>query len=289
MKVWLLALLLLGVLVSAALVAAQSEPKRSRRSVDSFEDVDDPNDDGDDDEDEDDVDEEAVEEDDRINPCLEKSCKRGEMCTVDKRLKARCICIPKCDVTPEGDHRYEVCARHNVTYPSECQLNRDHCLCRRRLEGCSREGVGKIRLDYYGACQELTPCNARESKQFPARMREWLFLVMKQLAVRAEIPNYLDFLEKARHEGNHSHAVIWKFCDLDVDPADRFVTRRELLHTVQSLKAMEHCLVPFLDTCDADSDGQITLLEWGTCLQLEAEVMKDECKSIRRAAGREQQ
>nr|KAG5710175.1 hypothetical protein BaRGS_006694 [Batillaria attramentaria] len=99
-------------------------------------------------------------------------------------------------------------------------------------------------------------------------MREWLYIIMNQLAQRAEIPDYLDMLEEARTEANHSHAVIWKFCDLDTSPHDRYVSRRELMYTIQSLKALEHCLVPFLDQCDTDDDGQITLWEWGRCLGL---------------------
>ena len=49
----------------------------------------------------------------------------------------------------------------------------------------------------------------------------------------------------------------------------RFVSRRELLYTIQSLKALEHCLLPFLDDCDTDNDDKITLWEWGRCLGLE--------------------
>ena len=46
------------------------------------------------------------------------------------------------------------------------------------------------------------------------------------------------------------------------------MSRRELLYTIQSLKALEHCLLPFLDDCDTDDDGKITLFEWGRCLSL---------------------
>ncbi|KAK7111731.1 SPARC-like [Littorina saxatilis] len=292
MKLWLLALLLLGVLLSAAM--AEQHP-RDRRSANHFADMEEDDDDDDDGDDEDEYAEEEVDvaqkeqqQKEIINPCTEKVCRRGELCTVDKKHRAKCICIPQCETPPPDDNRYQVCSKRNVTYQSECELDRDHCLCRRRQDGCSRPGIGKIRLDYYGPCQDLTPCSDREFKEFPGRMREWLFVVMQQMAQRAEIPDYLDLLEKARHEGNHSHAVIWKFCDLDQDPHDRFVTRRELMYTVQSLKALEHCLIPFLDQCDANADGQITLKEWGTCLGLQRDSIRDECKTIRRAAGREE-
>jgi Secreted protein acidic and rich in cysteine Ca binding region. len=35
--------------------------------------------------------------------------------------------------------------------------------------------------------------------------------------------------------------------------------------------ALEHCIAPFLDSCDVDDNHRITLKEWGMCLQL-AEV-----------------
>ncbi|XP_076455366.1 SPARC-like isoform X2 [Babylonia areolata] len=297
MKLWLLALFLLGVLLSAAL-AEQEEQARKRREVKTFQEADQEENEEEYAEEEVDVakEEEKEEEkkkkkkkkvEDKENPCLQRTCRRGEICTVDKRQRARCVCIPECrDPVEEGD-RYQVCSRRNVTYGSECELDRDHCLCRRQQEGCSNPKAGKIRLDYYGPCQELTPCTEREFGLFPGRMREWLYVVMQQMAQRAKIPDYLDMLEEARKEANHSHAVIWKFCDLDVDPYDRFVTRRELLFTIQSLKALEHCLLPFLDHCDTDSDGQITLWEWGRCLGLEEGKIRDECKNVRKAAGRE--
>ena len=48
----------------------------------------------------------------------------------------------------------------------------------------------------------------------------------------------------------------------------RFVTRRELLFVVATVKPMEHCLAPFLDLCDANKDRKISLYEWGGCLGL---------------------
>ena len=35
---------------------------------------------------------------------------------------------------------------------------------------------------------------------------------------------------------------------------------------IASIKPMEHCLVPFLNECDANDDHTIDLVEWGTCL-----------------------
>jgi hypothetical protein len=32
--------------------------------------------------------------------------------------------------------------------------------------------------------------------------------------------------------------------------------------------ALEHCIAPFLDSCDEDNNHRITLKEWGICLKL---------------------
>ncbi|XP_025100196.1 SPARC-like [Pomacea canaliculata] len=276
MKEWLLVLLLLGLAFSDARTALEADKADDTAN-------------GGEDYSEERVDVARVENsEERTNPCSDKECKRGEICILDSKLTPKCVCIPTC-VTPDpSDDRFQVCSKRNITYHSECALDRDHCLCRRQQKGCSIPGATKIRLDYYGPCQQLTPCYERELKEFPVRMREWLYVIMQQLAQRAEIPDYLELLEEARHEANHSHAVIWKFCDLDVDPQDRFVTRRELQYTIQSLKAMEHCLLPFLDKCDIDSDSQITLWEWGRCLGIDEAKIIDECKAIRRAAKRQE-
>jgi len=31
---------------------------------------------------------------------------------------------------------------------------------------------------------------------------------------------------------------------------------------------LEHCIAPFLNKCDADSDHMVTLEEWGNCLEI---------------------
>jgi hypothetical protein len=33
--------------------------------------------------------------------------------------------------------------------------------------------------------------------------------------------------------------------------------------------ALEHCIAPFLDSCDVDDNHRITLKEWGKCLEIE--------------------
>lgn len=214
------------------------------------------------------------------NPCNTHTCKRGEMCVLENR-KPRCQC-QTCEPVANKDSMLQVCSTTGVTYDSECELDRDHCLCQRAEPGCRDSSSNKVRLDYYHACKELTPCPAEELEAFPGRMRDWLYRVMNDMAMRGyeELDEYRDLLENARHDEKHADAVIWKFCDLDVHPDDRHVTRRELMYIIASVKPMEHCLVPFLNQCDADDDGTITLVEWGTCLKIGHEAIVDKCKHV---------
>ncbi|XP_046336261.1 SPARC-like isoform X2 [Haliotis rufescens] len=220
----------------------------------------------------------------RIDLCKKKKCYRGEVCRLDNRQQAECVCLHECE--PEVDPRYHVCSTKNQTYESECELDRDHCLCKTKQPGCSNARLNKIQLDYFGGCRKLTKCPDDEFEEFPIRMKEWLFLVMKQLASRDELGEYIDLLDKARNDANHTEAVLWKFCDLDSSPQDRQVSRRELQYIVQSLKAWEHCLVPFLSMCDQDSNRKITLTEWGACLGVNSKKISDKCIDIRARAKR---
>jgi len=40
---------------------------------------------------------------------------------------------------------------------------------------------------------------------------------------------------------------------------------------------MESCIKPFLEKCDIDNDGGITLIEWGECLGLSQEDIIEQC------------
>ena len=42
-------------------------------------------------------------------------------------------------------------------------------------------------------------------------------------ANREQLDEYLEMLQTARSDDKHADAVIWKFCDLDVDPVDRYI------------------------------------------------------------------
>ena len=47
------------------------------------------------------------------------------------------------------------------------------------------------------------------------------------------------------------------------------VAAEEILTMSASLKPVEHCTGPFLEGCDADHSGDISLEEWGHCLGLD--------------------
>lgn len=107
---------------------------------------------------------------------------------------------------------------------------------------------------------------------FPRRMRDWLFNIMQDLADRDELPKrYMKMKREAETNLTlrWTNAAIWKWCDLDEHPHDRSVSRHELFPIRAPLMALEHCIAPFLDSCDSDDDHKITLSEWGKCLQLE--------------------
>lgn len=115
-------------------------------------------------------------------------------------------------------------------------------------------------------------CKEEDMADFPRRMRDWLFNIMRDLADRQELPShYLKMQREA--ETNHTlrwaNAAIWKWCDLDGHPHDRAVSRHELFPIKAPLMALEHCIAPFLDSCDANGDHKITLIEWGKCLELD--------------------
>lgn len=107
---------------------------------------------------------------------------------------------------------------------------------------------------------------------FPRRMRDWLFNVMNDLAQNDEFPKkYKDLQSEAETDLSRRwvNAAIWKWCDLDGHPHDRAVSLHELFPIKAPLMSLEHCIAPFLESCDPDGNHVITLQEWGKCLQLE--------------------
>nr|BAK22656.1 secreted protein [Pinctada fucata] len=195
----------------------------------------------------------------RKNPCNFKECKRrGQTCILTPNNKAKCVCREECKIDPVPRHM--VCSVKNMTFDSECHLDREYCMCK-SMKACSNAEAKKFRLDYYGECKELTRCEDLEMKQFPDRMSNWTYVVMKEMARCHQLDTeYLDLLKKATADDHHTDAILWKFCDLDIRPHDRKVSRRELLFIIASVKPMEHCLVP--------------------CLNLDPVHIEDKCKDI---------
>jgi secreted protein acidic and rich in cysteine len=59
---------------------------------------------------------------------------------------------------------------------------------------------------------------------FPRRMRDWLFNIMRDLADRHDLsPHFLKLEREAEKDLSRkwANAAIWKFCDLDGHPPDR--------------------------------------------------------------------
>uniref|UniRef100_T1DMT9 Putative secreted protein acidic and rich in cysteine ca binding region n=2 Tax=Anopheles aquasalis TaxID=42839 RepID=T1DMT9_ANOAQ len=114
-------------------------------------------------------------------------------------------------------------------------------------------------------------------------MRDWLFNVMHDLASRDELPEQYRALE---HEAETNmtkrwtNAAIWKWCDLDGHPHDNTVSRHELFPIRAPLMALEHCISPFLESCDPNGDHRISLQEWGKCLGLEEDDLTARCAEI---------
>uniref|UniRef100_T1JEP3 protein-tyrosine-phosphatase n=1 Tax=Strigamia maritima TaxID=126957 RepID=T1JEP3_STRMM len=210
-----------------------------------------------------------------LDPCANHHCSTGKQCDIDDEGKPTCVCIRKCP--EEVDIRRKVCSNFNDTWDNDCELYRMRCLCDAGSEHCLKHKYKHAHVDYYGACRDIESCSEDEMADFPRRMREWLFNVMKDMADRNELDQtYLAMEREAEKSIAHKwvNAVIWKFCDLDTHPHDRSVSRHELFPIRAPLMAMEHCIAPFLDGCDANDDHHITLLEWGSCLGLE-EVFHD--------------
>ncbi len=62
---------------------------------------------------------------------------------------------------------------------------------------------------------------------FPRRMRDWLFNIMRDLADRHDLsPHFLQLEREAEKDLSRkwANAAIWKFCDLDGHPHDRYAS-----------------------------------------------------------------
>jgi len=218
------------------------------------------------------------------DPCMDKRCGPGRECTSTSQGKAKCVCLTSCPT--EDDDRRRVCSNYNETWTSDCDLYRARCVCDSGSAECIDQANKHLHIEYYGECRQIEPCTEEEMSDFPRRMRDWLFNVMRELADRRELsPHYLKMEREAERATSDSQrsvaAAVWKWCDLDGHPNDRQVSRHELFPIRAPLMALEHCIAPFLNNCDADNDHRITLQEWGNCLQVPQQDMLDKCDDVR--------
>jgi len=214
------------------------------------------------------------------DPCYNKHCKPGRVCTQAEDGKARCSCISEC--SDEQDPRRKVCSSHNETWASDCKVYQMRCWCREEDPRCTDPKLRHLHFNYYGECREIQECTPDEKADFPRRMRDWMFNVMQDLADREELSPYYLRMEKEAERNltkKWSNAAIWQWCQLD-EGHDGSVSRHEFFPIKASLVALEHCIAPFLDSCDADGNHSITLTEWARCLEIDESEITAKCEDL---------
>jgi len=217
-----------------------------------------------------------------VDPCEKMHCGAGRICQLNGN-EPKCVCIPDCP--EEEDTRRHVCTNKNETWPSDCSVYQQRCLCDTKAAGCRNPDNSHLHIDYYGACHQQKECSDEEMEDFPRRMRDWLFNVMRDLAERDELTEHYMQMEleaETNMTRRWSIAAIWKWCDLDGD-TDRSVSRHELFPIRAPLVSLEQCIAPFLKSCDSNDDHRITLVEWGACLKLEDTDLNERCDDIQKA------
>ncbi|XP_046611571.1 SPARC [Neodiprion virginianus] len=222
----------------------------------------------------------------KYDPCMNKHCSAGRTCKPDDDGVAQCVCVEECE--PESDARRKVCTNLNETWSSDCEVHQARCFCVTDDPRCKGPEQKHVHVEYYGECREMPECTEGQMADFPRRMRDWLFNVMRDLADRRELTEHFLEMQQAAAQNftiRWRNAVIWKWCDLDGSPHDRVVSRHELFPIRAPLMALEHCIAPFLDACDADGDHKITLREWGKCLEIEEDDLDDKCGELVEMVG----
>ncbi|BFF92078.1 SPARC [Drosophila madeirensis] len=217
-----------------------------------------------------------------VDLCETMPCGAGRICQLNDG-KPECVCIPDCP--EEVDTRRLVCTNTNETWPSDCSVYQQRCWCDIQHEGCRNPDNAHMHIDYYGTCHEPRTCDGEDLKDFPRRMRDWLFNVMRDLAERDELTEHYMQMELEAETNNSrrwANAAVWKWCDLDGD-TDRSVSRHELFPIRAPLVSLEHCIAPFLESCDSNKDHRITLVEWGACLELDADDLNERCDDVQKA------
>jgi hypothetical protein len=215
------------------------------------------------------------------NPCENHQCGWGKECIVHG-TKTKCECIRRCPTSNGVDPFEKACSNTNETFENMCELYKERCLCRRDDAVCGNPEKNKhLHIEYMGSCKNLEPCTQELLEQFPIRMADWLFQVMRDLKKRQELhgDKWQRMIDEAESDDHlkHVYPVIWKFCDLDTKPHDKSVTHHELIPITAPVMPMESCIKPFLKGCDSDGDEKITLKEWGKCLGLKEEEIAERC------------
>jgi len=217
------------------------------------------------------------------DPCASKKCGPGRECITTPQGRARCTCMKNCP--SEDDSRRRVCSNYNETWSSDCEVYRSRCLCDEGSDECTNPTNKHLHIDYYGECREMSSCNEEEMGDFPRRMRDWLFNVMRELADRRELSPHFFQLEREAEKSKMSleelqlpqfgnGVILMGIHTIELCPDTSFSQSAPLM-------AMEHCIAPFLDQCDVDNDHRITLKEWGHCLQLPTDELEEKCEDIR--------
>ncbi|XP_044740905.1 agrin-like isoform X2 [Chrysoperla carnea] len=78
-----------------------------------------------------------------VNPCLGVQCAYGEECIINKYGIAQCECPPECEPIMRP-----VCSTDKRTFPSMCELKREACNTRTKIE-----------VAYTGVCDKIGPCS----------------------------------------------------------------------------------------------------------------------------------
>lgn len=217
-----------------------------------------------------------------VDPCLEKHCGAGRVCQANDDGEAECVCVEMCE--QEVDPRRKVCTNYNETFGSDCEVYQARCFCDTGDSRCRGPKYQHVHIEYYGGCRVMPACKEEDMSDFPRRMRDWLFNIMRDMADRQELPSH--FLKMQREAETNltlrwTNAAIWKWCDLDGHPHDRAVSRHELFPIRAPLMALEHCIAPFLDSCDLNDDHKITLVEWAKCLEIDdKDDLDDRCDEL---------